>query len=134
MTLEFFMPMIPPTCTHQQKQVHVVRGKPVFYEPPDLAAARAKLTAHLGQHKPEKPLTGALRLIARWLFPRGEHADGEYKITKPDTDNLIKLLKDCMTTDRFWTDDALVASELCEKFWAERPGIYIRVEQIGDIR
>lgn len=131
MALEFFMPMIPPTCTHQQKQVHVVNGKPVFYEPPDLAAARSKLTAHLGRHRPGKPLTGALRLVARWLFPRGEHADGEYRITKPDTDNLEKLLKDCMTANRFWKDDALVASELCEKFWAEHPGIYIRVEQIG---
>ena len=24
----FFMPMEPPNCTHQEKQVHVVNGKP----------------------------------------------------------------------------------------------------------
>lgn len=30
---EFFLPMQPPTVTHQEKQVHVVNGKPVFYEP-----------------------------------------------------------------------------------------------------
>ena len=32
--------------------------------------------------------------------------DGEYRTTKPDTDNLQKLLKDCMTATGFWTDDA----------------------------
>lgn len=30
----------------------------------------------------------------------------------------------------FWTDDALVASEMCEKFWADVPGIYIRIEKL----
>jgi Holliday junction resolvase RusA-like endonuclease len=52
--LEFFMPMIPPTHTHQEKQVNVVNGKPVFYEPQEVKAAREKLRAHLGQHAPEK--------------------------------------------------------------------------------
>ena len=47
--MEFFMAMIPPTTTHQEKQVRVVNGKPVFYEPEDLKAARMKLTAYLGQ-------------------------------------------------------------------------------------
>lgn len=60
--------------------------------------------------------------------PERQHKDGEYRITKPDTDNLQKMLKDCMTVCGFWTDDALVASEICEKFWAANPGIYIKVE------
>lgn len=64
-------------------------------------------------------------------FSRGEHEDGEYRITKPDTDNLNKLLKDCMTAAGFWKDDAQVASEICEKFWAEVPGIYVCVEKIS---
>lgn len=55
---------------------------------------------------------------------------GEYRITKPDTDNLQKLLKDCMTRCGFWKDDAQVASELCEKFWAEIPGIFIHIEEL----
>lgn len=55
---EFFMPMIPPTATHQEKKVTVVSGKPVFYEPDDLKAARAKLMAHLGQHVPTKKYKG----------------------------------------------------------------------------
>lgn len=131
--LEFFMPMVPPTVTHQEKRVRVVRGKPVFYEGPELADARAKLTAHLSRHRPARKLQGGVRLWSKWCFPpdrAGRHQNGEYRTTKPDTDNLQKLLKDCMTTLSFWTDDAQVCSEITEKFWAAPPGIYIRAEEL----
>lgn len=106
MEIQFFMPMRPPTCTHQEKRVRVVRGKPVLYDPPIVQAARSKLAAHLAQHAPEAPLEGGVRLMVKWLFPKGRHKDGEYRTTKPDTDNLQKLLKDCMTEVGFWKDDA----------------------------
>lgn len=129
--IEFFMAMAKvPTATHQEKQVRVVKGKPVFYDPPEVRAARSKLTAHLAGHTPEHPLEGGVRLLVKWCFPRGEHEDGEYRTSKPDTDNLQKLLKDCMTAVGFWKDDAQVASEICEKFWAEVPGIYVCVKEI----
>ena len=35
-----------------------------------------------------------------------------------------------MTEVGFWKDDAQVASEIIEKFYARIPGIYIRVEQL----
>ena len=124
------MPMIPPTATHQEKKWRVMKGKPVSYDPPEVAAARSKLTAHLAGHRPAHPLEGAVRLLVKWCFPRGRRKDGEYRITKPDTDNLNKLLKDCMTDVGFWQDDAQVASEICEKFWAEMPGIYVCAEEI----
>lgn len=132
MRLEFFMPMRPPTATHQEKKWRVVKGKPVSYDPPEVLAARSKLTAHLAGHKPTHPLEGAVRLLVKWCFPLcGDYHDGEYRTTRPDTDNLNKLLKDCMTDVGFWKDDAQVASEICEKFWAEVPGIYICVEELG---
>lgn len=130
MQSEFFMPMIPPTITHQEKQVHVVNGKPVFYEPQELKAARAKLEAHLGKYLPQNKYTGPVELVTKWCFPRGRHKDGEYRASKPDTDNLQKLLKDCLTKVGFWKDDALVAREITEKFWAEVPGIYIRINKL----
>lgn len=130
MIMEFFMPMIPPTVTHQEHNVKSVNGKPVFYDGPELKAARQKLVAYLAKHKPQHRYETGVRLFVKWCFPRGRHRDGEYRITKPDTDNLQKLLKDCMTTCGFWKDDALVASEIVEKFWAEIPGIYIRIEEL----
>lgn len=130
MMIEFFMPMKPPTVTHQEKQVHVVNGKPVFYEPAELKQARVKLSAHLAQHKPSNKYTGAVELVTKWCFPKGKQPDGAYKTSKPDTDNLQKLLKDCMTTVGYWKDDALVCREITEKFWAEIPGIYIRITEL----
>ena len=130
--IEFFMPMIPPTVTAQQHKVPVIKDKPVFYDPPELRDAKSKLVAHLSKHRPNKPFDCGVRLIAKWLFPCGDkHRDGEYHTEKPDTDNLEKALKDCMTRCGFWTDDRLVASEVCEKFWAKRSGIYIKVEVLA---
>lgn len=130
--IEFFMPMIPPTVTAQEKDVTVVNGKPVFYDPPDLVKAKNKLMVNLLPHRPEKPLDGALRLVVKWFFPLngGKHYDGEYKYTKPDTDNLNKALKDIMEKLGFYVNDARVASETIEKFWAEIPGIWIHLEKI----
>lgn len=131
MTTEFWIDMIPPTTTHQQKQVTVVKGKPIFYEPADLKAARAKLMGHLGKHVPKQKYTGAVMLVVKWCFPiTGKRKDGQWKTTKPDTDNLQKLLKDVMTDVGFWKDDALVAREIVEKFWAVRPGIFISITNL----
>ncbi|MHC1723198.1 MAG: RusA family crossover junction endodeoxyribonuclease [Aminipila sp.] len=130
MKTEFFIPMIPPTVTQQEHKVTVIKGKPKFYDPPELKAAKQKLEAHLAKHSPDKPYTCGVRLIVKWLFPKGKHQEGEYKITKPDTDNLQKMLKDVMTDLKFWKDDALVASEIVEKFWAEVPGIYISICEV----
>ena len=42
----------------------------------------------------------------------------------------MKLLKDIMTELHFWKDDAQVASEVTEKYWADIPGIYVKVESL----
>lgn len=133
--IEFFMAMSPPTTTYQMKQVGIYKvgpkkGKPFLYEPSEVKETRSKLKAYLAQHRPDVPYEDGVRLIVRWCFPRGKHGDGEYKITAPDTDNLQKMLKDVMTDLHYWRDDALVCSELVEKFWAEIPGIYIRIEEV----
>lgn len=131
MKTEFFVAIVPPEITHQQKKVTVRNGKPYFYEPQKLKAARAKLEAHLAQYIPEVPYDVGVQLVTKWCFPAGDkHRDGEYRITPPDTDNLQKLLKDVMTRVGFWRDDCLVASEVVEKFWAAIPGIYIAIRPL----
>ncbi|MBQ1576541.1 MAG: RusA family crossover junction endodeoxyribonuclease [Oscillospiraceae bacterium] len=123
--------MKPPTATAQERQVRIVNGKPIFYEPTSVRDARELLTAHLSRNRPPTPMEGALQLRALWLFPRGRHRNGEWRTTKPDTDNLQKLLKDCMTACGFWEDDAQVVREIVEKRWSDEPtGIYIEVEAI----
>ena len=130
--MNFFSAIDPPTSTAQMKQVRVVKGKPIFYDPPAVKEARNVLSAHLAVHKPDKPMAGPVSLRVLWLFPKGKsHKNGEWRTTKPDTDNLQKLLKDCMTRCGFWNDDAQVVREVAEKRWADEPsGIYIEVEEL----
>lgn len=132
--MDFFLQIDPPTATAQEKAVRIVNGKPLFYDPAPVKKARRILTGHLIYHRPETPLTGPLQLRTLWLFPRGRsHKHGEWRITRPDTDNLQKLLKDCMTRCGFWKDDAQVVREIAEKRWSDDPtGIYIEIDELED--
>lgn len=134
--MEFFLPMIPPTVTHQDKAIRAWvdksgRARAVLHDSERLKDTKAKFRAHLARHRPERPIAPRVpvRLLVKWLFPAGEkHRDGEWMTEKPDTENLNKALVDCMTQLGFWADDAQVVSEIIEKFWAKIPGIYIRVD------
>lgn len=133
MRIEFFLPMKPPTITAQEHKVTVVNGKPKFYDPPELKMAKAKIRDALIPHIPSQKMDGPIRLVVKWCFPiTGKHNDGEYKYTKPDTDDLNKALKDIMEELGFYVNDSRVASEIIEKFWAKIPGIYICLEEIKE--
>ena len=69
--MNFFIAMNPPTATAQMKQVRIVNGKPLFYDPASVKAARKLLTGHLILNRPEAPMEGAVALSALWLFPKG---------------------------------------------------------------
>ena len=130
MTLEFFLDGKIPAGTHQMKKVTVVNGKPRFYEPESLKAAREYYMTMLKPHAPKEPLQGALYLTTRWFYklPKRSKFKPGPKITAPDTDNLVKLLKDCMTKCGFWLDDAQVADETVGKYWnKELEGIMVLV-------
>lgn len=124
--MQFFIPMKIPTVTHQEKQVHVVHGKPVFYEPTELKQARANLTDHLAQYRPKQPMKGPVELVVKFCFPvvTGSY-DGQPKTTKPDCDNLVKLLQDVLNSLDFYEDDRFVVSLVAQKFWATIPGLFI---------
>ena len=112
--IEFFIPMKKiPTVTHQQKKVRVIHGKPQFYEPDELKETRAMFMELLAPYAPNEPMDGPLRLTTKWLFPKIKGTtNGQYKHTKPDTENLLKLPKDCMQELGFFVNDSRVASEI----------------------
>lgn len=119
----------PPTITHQQHRVTVKDGKPKFFDSPALAKARADICARLERFTPDAPFEGPLSLSVAWLFRDSRGREG-WRDTKPDTDNLEKLLKDCMTRTRFWIDDAQVCEEHVFKRWSTTPGIVISISQL----
>ena len=129
--MEFFLDIEPPTVTAQEHKV--VHGKPMFYDTAKLKAARSAFENLLRQHIPQAPLNGPVALIVEWRFATKSHKEGAYRVTRPDTDNLQKLLKDCMTHVGFWNDDAQVCREEVTKRWSRQsPGIAIKVVSIDD--
>ena len=60
--MDFFIAMKPPTATAQEKQVRIVNGKPIFYDPAPVKDAKKLLIGHLILHKPDKPIEGAVSL------------------------------------------------------------------------
>ena len=128
----FDIKIAPPTSTAQMKKVRIVKGHPVFYEPQKVKVAKRLLMTALLMYRPESPVEGAVSLKVRWMFPKGKtHKAGTWRVTRPDTDNLQKMLKDCMTKCGFWKDDAQVVRETVEKRWSDEPtGIYIEITEL----
>lgn len=133
--MHFFMPMEkPPTATAQERKVTKQGGRVLFYDTPEIQDAKSLLISSLYPHRPEKPIKCGVHLITVWMFPAGEkHKDGKWRTSKPDTDNLQKMLKDCMTQVGFWGDDALVCWESVQKRWSKgKTGIYIEIRRLGE--
>ena len=126
--MEFTLNINPPTVTAQERRVTIRNGRPRFYEGSKLKAARNLFLLALAEHRPEEPLEGPVALTVEWRFGTKSHREGSYRITRPDLDNLEKLLKDCMTMAGFWKDDSQVCRETVTKRWSRTaPGISIKV-------
>ena len=132
--MEFTLNITPPTVTAQEHKIRVVNGRPLFYDTSRLKAARSMFHTELRQHAPKTPLEGPVFLTVEWRFATKAHPDGAFRVTRPDTDNLQKLLKDCMTIVGFWRDDAQVCREEVIKRWSRtNPGLRIKVVSLNDI-
>ena len=135
--ITLFMRLEPdiPKLTHQNGiKTRVVNGHPQVYKTPALRALEAKYISLLRSFAPAEPWDCPINLVTRWSFKRPKGSKGMFKTTKPDTDNLVKTLKDCMTRCGFWKDDALVVAESCVKWWVgddDPHGVYIKIEDFS---
>ena len=101
MRIEFFMPMKPPTVTHQEKEMAGGQGQAGTLRAAGGTGGTVEADSAPGwtQARGAPGRRGAA--AGEVVLPRGQHEDGEYRTTRPDTDNLQKLLKDCMTAVGF---------------------------------
>ena len=132
--MKFKLKMIPPTATAQQKGEQIVGGRIHHYKKKNVRQAEAILRDALLPYVPAEPISDKpIYLEVDWLFPypksAKKHEPGKerFKITRPDTDNLNKLLKDVMTDMGFWKDDALISVEKIWKIYSDEPGIIIKI-------
>lgn len=97
-------------------------GFSVTYKAAAQSESEAQLTGLLMNFRPGNPLEGPLVLGIRAYMPisgswpkkkKAAALAGELRPTsKPDLDNLIKNIKDCLTTMNFWQDDKQVVGYL----------------------
>lgn len=131
---------IPPKGTHQ----HTARifknsaGKSFIGKSKTNKAAKdeEKLQLLLMPHQPSFPHQGPLQLKVYWDYPYRKSEPKKnrnapiYCQTRPDGDNLIKGLKDLMTTLGFWEDDARISDERIIRRYTDSPGITIIISQL----
>lgn len=132
--MTFTLPIVPPKTTSQMKRLVIVRGKPVFFKNRAGVAAENDYLSLLEKHKPAAPLCDAVELAITFTWPHlsGTSAKrlGERipKTTRPDADNLVKQLADCLVKLQFIRDDGQIARLILEKFHGPEPGVTIRLD------
>jgi Holliday junction resolvase RusA-like endonuclease len=120
----FFHECNPPKSTAQQRQFFS-KGKTALT--PAAKKAAATWQAIVEQHKPTQPLTGPLivKIGVSW-FKKGL-SEVEPRITKPDVDNLAKLILDAMTKTGYWLDDNQVCDLRVTKYNSPIGGLAVTV-------
>ena len=74
-------------------------------------------------------IDGPVRLSVLFNFSIKQKGKwGMPKDTRPDCDNIVKLLQDVLTDLEFWNDDGQIAMLQVCKFYAEKPSVIIDVE------
>lgn len=92
------------------------------------------LIALLMPFRPEKPFDKQLEITVKWIYPfrKAEPKKNRYEglpcTTKPDCDNICKLLFDTMTRLGYWIDDALIYHVDFTKCYSDNPRIEIKIK------
>ncbi len=127
----------PPSATAQHKGVVVQGGRPRFYTKKRVREATAlwKAIIHSGKSPGFRTLDGAVSVSIRftYAFPAGfskrKRAAGAIpKPTRPDLDNLSKVILDAATAAAVWHDDGQVASLRLDKVWGDHGEVSILIE------
>ena len=119
-----------PTAQARARHGRTKSGLHMTFKSANQKANERTLEALLAPYAPKSPLQGPLVLEFVAALPVGKSDSKklrEAKLTglvapekKPDLDNILKNLMDCMTRLQFWTDDVQVVCLRCEKIYAEQ--------------
>jgi Holliday junction resolvase RusA-like endonuclease len=112
-------------------------GRAAVYDKGTAEGWKADIASAARSLLPTSPLEGPLMLSVCFFFPRPQRLlkkkspEGRIPHTsKPDTDNAVKAVMDCLTGIRMWTDDSLVSVIKAEKHYVakdQRPGALIQI-------
>ena len=122
-----------PKGTAQMKGTAYQGGRIHHYEKKEVRQLRElyhhKIFKYFHTTKQDIPhLDGAVRFSAIFNYSvKDKKKWGLPKTSRPDSDNIVKLLLDVCSDLNMWDDDAQVACLEVRKFYAENPSICIEV-------
>ncbi len=134
--IHLVIPGQPERITEQQHRFggYSKNGKAIIYRDTRLQRARDRMIQGMMPYRPDQPLNGPLMLIVAWYFGTKDKKKilSNWKTTRPDTDNLLKGLKDCLTECGYCADDAQFAYEITSKRWVplDKARIYIGIARL----
>jgi Holliday junction resolvase RusA-like endonuclease len=128
MRIEFFHECILPTATAQGQGYRRYKSGKKKY-------AEAFFLAIMEQHKPARPLTGALKSCITLTYPLTKQQIKKGltlvpKDTRPDYDNAAKIINDAINKAGLWEDDCKVADGRIVKYYGIVTGIAVTIEEL----
>lgn len=132
MEILFYIKGDIPTCTAQERRI--VWNRRMTYLPEKVKAAKKNYYNASIKHAPAEPLDEALEVEYNFHFYQKNGKIGQYKTTKPDCDNLAKLLTDSLADAGFFVNDSRISKLVVTKDFVpeEEQGVQIRIRTLKE--
>lgn len=88
------------------------------------------------KYKPPVPWDCPVQILIEFRFPWNKSTPKKYlnreewKTTRPDLDNMEKVVLDSLTRTGFIVDDSIICHKTTSKKHSNHPGIFIKITQI----
>lgn len=118
-------------------------GRPRMYDPGNASGWKTLIALRFQPYRPDEPWAGPLSLSCTFVFPRprdhslrGHVREGapRWHTNRPDIDNCLKAVMDCLTGIGLWKDDTQVVEVVAKKEYvgwsSEDSGAYITVKRL----
>ena len=129
--IDFTIQMDIPTTTFQDKTIKTNRKTKKKYigSSDKVIAIGQEYQYMLKPHRPQETLTGALKVSLYFVFAtKVKGKQGKYKDTKPDCDNISKLVLDAMEKVGFYENDSRISDLRIVKKWGEVGSLRVVIE------
>jgi Holliday junction resolvase RusA-like endonuclease len=134
--LDFFIACVPFKVTHHAKRIVRIGKFSRLADKKELRQARQTYESLLQPFRPQRSLTGPVRLSLTFSWPHLKSSSAKRraaaypKTTKPDCSNLAKTFEDCLVRTGFFVDDAQVVELLVRKVHGGDVGIRVSIQEI----
>lgn len=140
--IQFTLNLIPKAWG--RPRAVAIAGHAKIFAPPETEQAVREIVALADPHAPPAPFQGplAVRLTFNLLIPRSKpawwqaaaEAGAVYPTSRPDADNLAKLVLDALSrSGRWWRDDAQIVHLESTKAFGAIPGTRVVIEPLPEV-